>query len=299
MNRRGQRGMVLVAVAGALAFTSALAWAMVREASMSVAAVDMDYHAQVARYLAEAGLNLARWQNQQRGCNSAVQFGTFDLPGGTITTNAVSDVSGGLSIDVSAAAPDGQSARIGRSSVPVYDSSKRTAKTLKATAQIADQTYLAQDDTTVNGTANFMELTDDTERGLLVMTLTSLGDVLLVSAQLTLNQTSNKSVPGSAQTVYAHRVTTGWNEKNATWFAPWDTPGGDFVDAPVASMDITEKNGIYAVRIDALADAWMKKTLPNYGVLLTTSGVKQAHFGTLEDPRHAPQLVLAYYPRCT
>jgi hypothetical protein len=298
MRSGGADGLVLVPMALTLAFIGALAWAMVREASMSVSRIDLDYDAQVARYLAKAGQNLARWQNQQRGCTSAVQFGSFSLPGGTIVTNAVTDVAGGLSIDVSATANGGQTVRLANASVPVYNAGKRTSVTWKASATNADDTYIVMGDTTPNGTVMFMELTDGKERGVLQFVLTSLGDVLTVSAQLKLFLTNTEST-AATQLVYLQRVTTAWTEANATWTAPWTVPGGDAVGTPAAVMSVSKQTNLYySVRIDALADAWLKKRLPNYGVLLTSSGLTQARFGTLEDKAHQPELVLDYYPRC-
>lgn len=298
MRRRGRPGLVLVPMAMTLAVVGALAWAMVREASMSVSGVDLDYDAQVAHYLAKAGQNLARWQNQQLGCGSAVQFGSFSLPGGTIVTNAVADVAGGLSIDVSATTANGQTVRLANGAVPVYNGSKRTTVSWKASSSNADDTYIVASDATANGTVMYMELTDDTERGLLQFVLTSLGDVLIVSAQLKLFQVKTKST-AATQLVYLQRATTAWTEANATWTTPWTAPGGDAVGTPVAVMPVSKQSNLYySVRIDALADAWMKQRLPNYGVLLTSSGLTQARFGTLEDKAHQPQLVLDYYPRC-
>jgi hypothetical protein len=298
MRPGGPHGLVLVPMALTLAFVGALAWAMVREASMSVSQIDLDYDAQVARYLAKAGLSLARWQNQQSGCTSAVQFGSFSLPGGTIVTNAVTDVAGGLSIDVSATTNNGQTVRLANASVPVYNAGKRTSVTWKASSSKADDTYLVAGDTKANGTAMYMELTDDTERGLLQFVLTSLGDVLIVSAQLKLFQVKTKST-ATTQLIYLQRVTTPWTEASATWTVPWAVPGGDAVGTPAAVMSISKQSNVYySVRIDALAEAWMKNRLPNYGVLLTSSGLNQARFGTLEDKAHMPELVLDDYPRC-
>lgn len=298
MRPGGPHGLVLVPMALTLAFVGALAWAMVREASMGVSQVDLDYDAQVARYLAKAGQNLARWQNQQLGCGSAVQFGSFSLPGGTIVTNAVTAVAGGLSIDVGATANGGQTVRLANGAVPVYDAGKRTSVTWKASASNADDTYIVDGDTTANGTLMYMELTDGTERGVLQFVLTSLGDVLIVSAQLKLFQVKTKST-ATTELIYLQRVTTPWTEASATWTVPWTVPGGDFIGAPAAVMTVSKQTNLYySVRIDGLAEAWMKNRLPNYGVLLNSFGLYQARFGTLEDKAHQPELALDYYPRC-
>lgn len=299
MRPRRRQGLVLVPMAIVLAAVGALAWAMVREASMSVAMVGLDYDAQVARYLAQAGQNLAKWQNRQIGCASAVQFGSFSLPGGTVTTHAVVAVTGGLSIDVGAVTASGRTLRLVNDAVPVYSGAQRTTVAWKAGSSTAADTYIVAGDTTPNGSAAFMALTDGTERGLVQFALTSLGDILIVGAQLKLFQTSTGSSATSGS-IHLHRVTTAWSQSSATWTYPWTTPGGDFIATPVAVLPVSRQTGLYyTVRIDALADAWMTQRLPNYGVLLISSGMDQAHLGTLEDDANPPELVLDYYPRCT
>jgi hypothetical protein len=64
-------------------------------------------------------------------------------------------------------------------------------------------------------------------------------------------------------------------------------------------MTITKQTNVrFNMDISFLADAWVRQTVPNYGMALTSSGVAQAQFGTLEDKAHLPQLALIYYPGC-
>lgn len=294
---KGDRGLVLVPVALALAVTGALAWAMVRESSMDVASVRLAYEAQVARYLAEAGLNLVRWQNEQSSCSSTLAFGSVSLPGGTVTTNSVQNVSGGLAIDVSAATPGGGSARLVRAAMPVYDSHQRKSLTLHGKTSV-DDSWLVQGQSTALGAKNSFQLTDGAERGVVQFNLTSIGDALIVNAQMQLAQEAPSKTLSSTMLVYVNRATTSWNESNATWDFPWLNLGGDFIDPPDAVMPVDKKNAYYSTRIDALADAWIRQTVPNDGVLLTSLGLDQAKFGQSEDDGHSPKLVAAYYPRC-
>jgi hypothetical protein len=294
-----ERGLVLVPVAIALAVTGALAWAMVREGSMSLASVQLGYETQVARYLAEAGLNLARWQNEQTSCNNAYAFGAFSLPGGTVKTNDVHSVTGGLSIDVSASTPGGGSARLMRASVPVYDPKGRKTITLHGKGAVDDAWLDSQNPTTMLGTSqNKFFLTDDVDRAVVQFILTTIPDSLVVQAQLQLAQTAPSKTIVPTMLVYVHRVTRSWQETNVTWSSPWSTDGGDFIDPPFATMPVTNKNAYYTTRIDALADGWMRQTIPNYGLLLTSLGLNQAKFGASEDDGHSPKIIVDYYPRC-
>jgi hypothetical protein len=298
MRRAGERGLVLVPVALALAVTGALAWAMVREGALDVATVRLEYEAQVARYLAEAGVNLVRWQNEQTSCNNTLAFGTLGLPGGTVRTNSVQKVSGGLSIDVSASTPGGGAARLVRAAMPVYDSHQRKTANLHGKTSV-DDTWLVQGSSTALGTSkNFFQLTDDAERGVVQFILTTIGDALIVNAQFQLAQEAPSKTLPPTMLVYVHRVTTPWSEVNAHWYFPWLNPGGDFIDAPAAVMPVAKQNAYYSTRIDALADAWVRQTVPNYGVLLTSLGLDQAKFGQSEDDGHSPKLAAIYYPRC-
>jgi len=105
----------------------------------------------------------------------------------------------------------------------------------------------------------------------------------------------------------AHRVTREWN-KNATWTSPrgdataWTTAGGDYVETPAASVVIDPGsgayNGVYTLRIDALAQAWANSPPANYGLLLKPTALSNVPFISF-DGSSKPELSLRYYKRCT
>jgi Tfp pilus assembly protein PilX len=288
------RGMLLLPVALTLAVTGALAWSMVRDGAMRSSATDAEYDADVARYLAEAALNLARWQNEKLGCGSAVAFGSFSLPGGTLKTNDVHAVLGGLSIDVSSATDRGGSNRIARSPVALHSSYARTEVTIGGLS--GSDTYIRNGGGTPSDNS-YLEISDGSERGLVQFSLAAVpSDALVVSSELRLYQFNTKSSQ-SAQILYVHRLTRGWQASSATWLSPWSTAGGDYLAEPVGSIAIAG-NQQYSLRVDALVDGWLRQWLPNYGVLLDSSGLSQARFASLESSSNPPQLVVRYYPRC-
>jgi type II secretory pathway component PulK len=60
-----QRGLVLLPMTLALALVAVVAYGMTRDGAMNVSAVDAQFDTERARYLAEAGVNLVKWRNQQ------------------------------------------------------------------------------------------------------------------------------------------------------------------------------------------------------------------------------------------
>lgn len=290
---RRARGMLLLPVALALAVTGAVAWTMVRDGSMRSAATDAEYDTEVARYLAEAALSLARWQNDKLGCGSAVAFGSFSLPGGTLKTSDVHAVTGGISVDVSSLTSRGGSVRITRT-VPLHSIAARTEASIGGAA--GSDTYLRSGSGTPSDNS-YLEITDGSERGVIQFSLAAVpSDALVVWSELRLYQFNNKST-GQTQTLYVNRLTHSWSAGTATWTFPWTTPGGDYIAEPVGSIAIAG-NQQYSLRVDALADGWLRQWLPNYGVLLYSSGMAQARFASLDSSSNPPLLVVRYYPHC-
>jgi hypothetical protein len=289
--------MLLLPVALALAVTGAVAWAMVSDGAMRASATDAEYDTEVARYLAEAGVALARWQNQQLGCGNAADFGTFNLPGGSVTTNDVHGVwwnGGAISIDVSSATSRGGANRIVRSAVTLHNRGARAEVAIGGGS--GSDTYIRS----ASGvpSSSYLEIDDGSERGLVQFSLAALpSDALIVSSELRLYLFNNNKSTAPVQTLFVHRLTHSWFSGSATWTWPWTTAGGDYVPNAVGAIAI---NGVqqYSLRVDALADGWYRQALPNYGVLLASSGLVQARFSSIDSASNPPQLVVRYYPRC-
>lgn len=330
---RRTRGFLLLPVALTLVAVGALAYAMTRDAGMSVNRVDADYDTEVARYLAEAAVNLARWNNNKTNCDS--QAATFnptqlfryslakasvgttaaDLVG-TMTLNSAivnnnnnsSSNKGNLTVDVSStttASPAG-SQRVVRTVYRYNLNNKRTATISgagSASAGANADTTISTGSSTPSGTMTYMELTDNgpgnQSYGLLRFNLSTLpANALVTKATLRLKLTDTDPYPLLFRKLDIHRVTSDWNSSTASWTAPWTKPGGDYAADSITGSLVGFLNLTYEWPLDALAAGWMDGTLPNYGVLLKPTNLSRVRFASFEAASDGPQLALEYYERC-
>jgi len=295
MMRRGQRGILLLPVALTLAITGALAYAMTRDGSMDVAAIDAEYDMEVARYLAEAGLQLTKWQNERIGCKSKLAFGTLSLPGGQVVADKVDEGAGQLTVSLTTTTARGSVNR-------VTDRKLRMHRTVAAepwTSKEADisDAFIRQG-STAQGKTTYLETTDGFSHGLLKFGFPgAMDDAVVLSAELSLTQIDSKSTQPQ-QSLALHRLTRDWPQDGSTWIAPWSTAGGDYVAALVATRAI-DGNAQYSWRIDALVESWVDGAVPNFGLLLKPSGLLEARFASVENKDYPkPKLVVRYLPRC-
>jgi hypothetical protein len=299
MTTSTQRGILLLPVTLTLAILGALAYSMTREGGMGVAAVNAQYDTEVARYLAEAGLSLARWQNEKRGCDRETGFGTVALPGGTIKSVDVDWRSGGfIAVSLTATSDGGAVRRIEDKLLPIFDRSEIRQASIGSGGG-ADTTIKVSGSN--QSGSDYLETSDYKSHALISFAMPSeLQRAELLSAELRLTKLESKSTQ-LERSLGVHRVTRDWSVGSATWTSPWSARGGDYVATPAATTIIDkngEFNGVYTWRIDPLVDAWAKGTLPNQGLLLKPSGLVDTRFGSFERPSGKPQLVVRYYPRC-
>lgn len=296
MSRHAQRGLLLLPVALMLAVVGTLAYAMTREGGMSVSAVDADYETETARYLAEAGLNLVKWQNEKRGCSSKVGFGSFQFGGGKIETGTIERKGGGiLEVSLTATTANGSVQALSAFRTPVYD--RGDPKTATVNGSGGNDTSITLGTTVSLATRDRLELTDGRSHALIKFSLPGdLNGGAVISTDLKLTQqTSNSSqVPRS---LAVHRVTRDWGP-GATWTAPWSMPGGDYDPLPAATVSIAGDSE-YIWHIDDLVQSWASGMAANQGVLLKPSGLLDARFYSLDAGNsYEPKLVLRYYKRC-
>lgn len=299
MKRQAQRGMLLLPVALVLAITGALAYTMTREGGMGVSAIDAEYDTEVARYLAEAGMNLAKWQNQKRGCGQSRGFDTVTLPGGTITArngDIQSEDDDTLRVAVAAATASGAAQRLERRGIVMHDLRSDKAITLDASDGAIDTSI--REGSGAQAQAAYLELSDHKAHGLIRFPTSLVPQGALVTfAELKLYHAGSDSTQ-SPRSLAVHRVTRDWSG-TATWTSPWSaTPGGAYAPQAVATVQI-EGNRLYALRIDTLVQDWVDGTLSDHGLLLKPSGLLEARFASFEAAANRPQLLVRYYPRCT
>jgi len=328
---RRTRGFLLLPVALTLVAVGALAYAMTRDAGMNVTGVDAEYDTDVARYLAEGALNLARWNNNVKCGSDPITFGPtilyrYNLTNknvgtavadqvGTMTMNASSVVKdnssndkGNLAADVSgtttSATPTRPAAslRITRSVVRYNLTNKRTA-TMSGNGAGANTT-ISTGSSTPPATGATMELTDNgagnQSYGLLRFNLNALPrNALVKDATLRLKYTDADLFPLLlTRRIDIYRVTSAWGA-TAIWTLPWSKPGGDYAAGAVdGSSLLVYGYGYYPLSIDALVAGWVDGTIANYGVLLKPTDVSRAHFPGFASDTDGPQLTVNYYERC-
>jgi Tfp pilus assembly protein PilX len=319
-------GFLLLPVALTLVAVGALAYAMTRDAGTSVNRVDAAYDTEVARYLAEAAVNLARWNNNKTNCSN--QPATFsptslyryslakgsvgttpvDLVG-TMTLNSISVVSNNsnndknsITVDVSGATTTTPAAsqRVVRT-VFRYDLTNLRSTVITGSGGANTFIYTGSNPTP-QGTMAYMELTDngqaDQSYGLVRFSFNTLPkNALVKDATLRLKRFDGES-SGSDRKLDIYRITTAWDPVSATWSVPWTRPGGDYPADFVASSPITT-NKYYTWSIDALVAGWIDGTMPNNGLLLKPTGLLDSRFSAFASgDTDGPRLTVNYYERC-
>ena len=73
--------------------------------------------------------------------------------------------------------------------------------------------------------------------------------------------------------IKAYRVTSAWEEINATWTVrngsqPWSLSGGDYSSTELDSVSITGATTWYNFSIDNTLRGWLNGTYENYGIIL-------------------------------
>jgi hypothetical protein len=324
--RRPVRGFLLLPAALTLVAVGALAYAMTRDAGMSIVRVDATYDTDVARYLAEAALNLARSKNNTNCASSAATFlptplyryslatnsvgttaadlvGTMTLNSASVIGNNSNGDKGNVALDVSSATTTSPaaSARVARS-VARYNLSN--LKQVAITGGGGANTFIYTSATPVpQGSSTYLELTDngpaDQSYGLVRFSLSTIAkNAVVKDATLKLKRYAGESSALPGRKIDVYRLTTAWDPASATWSVPWVTPGGDYPVTPVASSAIND-NGYYTWRIDGLAAGWIDGTMANNGLLLKPTGLLDSRFSAFTNSDgNGPQLTVNYYERC-
>jgi hypothetical protein len=295
-----QRGLLLLPVALTLALVGTLAYTLSRDGSMSVSEIDAKYDIEAARYLANAGVHLARWRNEKLGCSSTKRFTNLTLagvPGATITASEVS--LDGRYWKISVTASTGRSTRSvldykamrysrarADSTQPIIPSGGNDSSVKNNPGNMANEPYL---ETTEGKSYAFIKFDN---------LPSELDNALIVGAQLKLmHASSNTQGPRS---LGVHRVTTKW-DSGTNWADEWAGLSGGHVQKPMWTVLIngsSTANVEYTWRIDPLVEGWVSGAFPKQGVLFKPIGPLDAKFYSLDANNFKPKLVVRYYPRC-
>lgn len=295
-----QRGLVLLPVTLVLAVVGTLAYAMTRDGVMNVATVDAQYDIDRARYLAEAGVNLLKWRNEQAGCNSEKSFTrpVTSLEGGVISASGVSNKKGKLLMTVSAVTAGGTVNNVvldEAHGVLLHDKSKKVEVTVAG--QDGTDTFLRDDASSSSYNLSYLETTQNKSNGLIKFGPNAVpADAMIIEATLRLTLASTQS--SQAGSLGVHRMLRSWPFLFMGWTTGWTNAGGDFAPQPSATIKDVLALKQYTTSIDSLVQLWIDQPATNFGLALKPTGLTTARFYSFEASSNQPQLFLRYYPRC-
>lgn len=295
-----QQGLVLLPVTLALAIVGALAYGMTREGAMTASGVDAQYDIDRARYLAEAGVNLLKWRNEQAGCANTLGFTgpVTAVDGGTITAGSITWKKPKLAMTVTATTSRGSVNTIALTTDTgpvVHDIANKVETTIGA--QGGSDTFIRSSPAIVLSGLSYLETTEGNAHGLIKFGLTGvLATAMIEEATLRLYLTSIAST--QAGTLGVHRLLRDW-PMLMSWTNGWTTPGGDFTATPSATIpNVLATATTYTTRIDSLVQTMIATPATNYGLVLKPTGLVTARFASFEAATNGPQLFLRYYPAC-
>ena len=305
--QRLERGAILVWVVMTLTVIGALAYAMTRQSGMAAIAVGAGADTARARYLAEAGLNHARWQNEKAGCNGHANVMLTSLPGlGSYRAVVTASGKNGTAIDIQAISTTltGGSYTLSKTGVIMHDT-QNAQQAQFGPAKGASDIWLSADfPTQTMSNATYLELSQNRSNALLQFALSGIPVNSRVN-NAALNLSEFLAGSGGVGQVSAHAVLTSWDAKKATWQDAskkqvWTTPGGDYDSANLAALT-TAGAGLYSWDVTQAVDGWINNVIANNGLLLKPDGpLSGARFVSLEDPTSpaTPQLLVDYSPPC-
>ncbi|VXC28433.1 DNRLRE domain-containing protein [Massilia sp. 9I] len=296
-----QHGLLLLPVALALSVMGALAYAMTRGGADDASAVDAQYDIEATRYLAEAGLRLAKWQNEKINCDSERRFSNVRLPGvaGTASVDDITVKKDEFKATVTATSARGTVSSITRDKMVFYDRT-RQYDTVLPDSEFRDTWINSDAPASSNGGGDhFLEATDGKAHPLLSVSLSSLpNDSRVTKATLWLYLNSSNSVQ-TVRELAVHAVTRGWADGSATWNSPWTTsPGGSYESRPEFTTAIAGTNRFYRWDIGPLVRRWRSGELANFGVLFKPRGLNESRFNSINAINNGPRMDVSYHLRC-
>jgi hypothetical protein len=298
MKRQG--GLLLLPVALALSIMGALAYSMGRGGAQEASAVDAQYDTEVARYLAEAGLRLAKWQNEKIGCDSERRFANVRLPGvaGTVTVDALRVDKERFSATVTATSARGAVDTLARNNMMFYDRTREYDTTLPNSA--FQDTYISSvSPASSHGNSGTLEATDGKAHILLDVSLSSIpNNARPTKAALFLYLDDSDSVQ-TVRELAAHAVTRGWTDGSASWIFPWLTsPGGSYDARPEFTATIGAAKTWYRWDLGPLVRRWADNRPGNFGILFKPLGLNTARFNSIDADGNRPRMDVSYHQRC-
>jgi len=292
-----QHGLLLLPVAIALAVMGALAYSMTRGGAADAGAVDAQYDVEATRYLAEAGLRLAKWQNEKKGCKSELRFTNVRLPGvaGAMSVSTLEVDKEKFKATVTATSDRGTVSSLSGDKMMFFDRSDEDDTTLKP-----KDTYISSisPNESYNNSGS-LAATDGKAHILVSMPLGEIpNDARATKATLWMFLSSSNSVQ-TVRGLAAHAVTRGWSDGSATWNSPWNTsPGGSYDPRPETFTPIAGAGEWYKWELGPLVRRWESGAQNNFGVLLKPTGLNGAIFNSVDAGIRKLYVDVSYHLRC-
>lgn len=238
-----QNGYILLPVMLAVTLVAAIAFTMNYESATETNVVGSELESDQARYLAEAGLNHARWQLEQAGC------GPFsDLAGQSFGNHSYS----------ATITPNNAGGTITAYSVPVIADAMIKSDT-------PTQNY--RDDTQLSTYFNLFP--SSIQRTLYRFDIENAGipaGAMVVSAVAKIFVVDSND----SAAVTAHQITADWAEATVTW----DNINTSHDSTSLASIPSGSPVGEYvSVNITSLVQGWVNGTTANQGIMLKTASI--------------------------
>ena len=300
-----QQGYILISVILAIALISSIAFMLNQEGVINTHLVAGEAQSDEAHYVAEAGLNHAKWLLNTMDCS-----GYTDIPNTPFGQNSYSaaispDNGSPVTVTATGQLASGVTQTIAFADTRVFAVTPTTV-TLQPDATSGKDTYLRSDRANNNyGGATDIHAEQGFRNGLVEFDLSTLpADATITGAILELFLTNDGS---NAVQVDVHRVSRSWVENGATWNRydgtnNWSTAGGDYDAAAAASTIVpTGNNTWHQWDITTLVSDWLTNTSPNYGLMLRQIGARdRVQFASSENgtaTRH-PKLTISYLGEC-
>jgi hypothetical protein len=303
--RSARRGFILLPVVLLLSLVAAMAFLGHRETALASATAGGSRDMDKARYAAEAGLQRVTLKMHEKGCGgsypiilfSALQDNAFD--GGKYYAYAGKTSGSPVTLSSTGTYGDAQ-ITLTRADVPMHQTSAVTM-TLQPASEGVD-TQIVNGSATHNGSLTTMASTAGSAWGMLRFDLTTLP----AGSHVTSATLSSYTTAGSGSgTVALHRVMRDWTEA-ATWTTSdgstaWSQAGGDVHTTAVASTAFAGAGTWLAWDVTALADRWIKGSLPNQGVQIRAgAGITGLQLASSDHATagNRPRLAVTFLPPC-
>lgn len=303
--RSARRGFILLPVVLLLSLVAAMAFLGHRETALASATAGGSRDMDKARYAAEAGLQRVTLKMHEKGCSgsyplfllSALQDNAFD--GGRYYAYAGRSSGSPVTVYSTGTYGDAQ-VTLTRADVPMHQAGTVTM-TLQPAAEGVD-TQIVAGSATNNGSLTTMASTPGSAYGLLRFDLSTLPAGSHVTSATLSTYASAGSGTGS---VALHRVMRDWTEA-ATWTTSdgstaWSQAGGDVHVTAVASTAFAGAGTWLAWDVTALADRWLKGSVPNQGVQIRAgAGLSGLQLASSDHATagNRPRLAVTFLPPC-